>query len=271
MFPIHARKELPVARILIHSFAVRGSLGPVSVWVYRGVNVDLHQVHLDIPEHWISVYEREHGPSRRNYERLDFSSNPIVLLPGETKIVYIHSRAPHDRGIVYDNTSSSQRGLAGRPRYQDSLIEIQTGKAHLSPIPFGRENIWGWGTAWRDYREFVGQVHYGAVYQLWQPELHLRYGTHFQNATHMMFLCQRRWESPISMLPDECIFYILNMCRWDWFDDNSASLSLKLKRRSKRSRQKRQDRELAVPRLISRRPWRFGYATIRDKLKSSLG
>merc|ERR1712013_617817 len=39
-----------------------------------------------------------------------------------------------------------------------------------------------------------------------------------------MFMCQRRWESPVSMLPDECLFYILHMCRWDWFDDTKKTI-----------------------------------------------
>jgi len=33
-------------------------------------------------------------------------------------------------------------------------------------------------------------------------------------------MCQRRWESPLSRLSDDCVFYILNMCRWDWMNDN---------------------------------------------------
>ena len=37
-------------------------------------------------------------------------------------------------------------------------------------------------------------------------------------------MCQRRWESTFSMLSDDCIFYILNMCRWDWMEDTFEDL-----------------------------------------------
>jgi hypothetical protein len=35
-------------------------------------------------------------------------------------------------------------------------------------------------------------------------------------------MCQRRAESPFSKLPDDAIYYILNMMRWDWMNDTSA-------------------------------------------------
>jgi len=31
--------------------------------------------------------------------------------------------------------------------------------------------------------------------------------------------CQRRLESPVCLLPDECIYYILNLCGWNWSND----------------------------------------------------
>ena len=66
---------------------------------------------------------------------------------------------------------------------------------------------------------------YGIVYQLWHPDRHLKFGTNFQAATHTLLACQRRNESPVCRLPDECIYYILNMCRWDWFDDAAEEMS----------------------------------------------
>ena len=50
------------------------------------------------------------------------------------------------------------------------MISIFTGRAHVCNRAFGQLPIWGWGNAWRDQREFVGQLEYGAVYQLWNPE-----------------------------------------------------------------------------------------------------
>jgi hypothetical protein len=55
-------------------------------------------------------------------------------------------------------------------------------------------------------------------------------------------MCQRRWESQWSILPDECVFYILNMCRWDWFNDDSDSM---LNRR-RRERAKQRHRALVL-------------------------
>jgi Rps23 Pro-64 3,4-dihydroxylase Tpa1-like proline 4-hydroxylase len=48
-------------------------------------------------------------------------------------------------------------------------------------------------------------------------------------------MCQRRGECTWSILPDECVYYILNMCRWDWFNDNSVSM--KETRRRERAKQ----------------------------------
>ena len=95
----------------------------------------------------------------------------------------------------------------------------------------GQDPIWGWGNAWRDRREFVGQLSYGCVYKLWNPEVQsTKFGCNFQSAVRTLLLCQRRWESPFSLLPDEAVFYILNMCRWDWFHDNSKTMKDRRKR-----------------------------------------
>jgi hypothetical protein len=51
-------------------------------------------------------------------------------------------------------------------------------------------------------------------------------------------MCQRRVESTWSILPDECVYYILNMCRWDWFKDDSGSMQAR--RRFERTKQKQQ-------------------------------
>ena len=191
------KKDLPVARIIIRSISVRGSLGDMSVWVTKN-NVTPHDGFNLVTSHtyWNNIYNQNHAPSRRRYQSLDFSNKPLIMKPGETKLLYVHSRASHDRAIVYDNTNNTDG-----TRYQDSLISIHTGMAHLSPEPFGRETFWGWGSAWRMRREFVGQIDYGAVYQLWHPEKHLQFGTNFQIATEALFGCQRRYESPMSLLP----------------------------------------------------------------------
>jgi hypothetical protein len=104
--------------------------------------------------------------------------------------------------------------------FDDQFLTVLPGRAHVSPKLFGTQPIWGWGNAWRDNREFVGKISYGVVYKLWNPSEHLSFGGKFRNIAKLLLMCQRRWESPLSMLSDDCLFYILNMCRWDWMNDD---------------------------------------------------
>ncbi len=168
-------------------------------------------------QYWDKIYERRHGPSYRAYKELDLSSNPIVMHPGEIRGVYIHSTLESDQAIVYDNQSSIKT-------HDDQFLTVLPGRAHVSTCAFGTTPIWGWGNAWRDNREFVGKINYGVVYKLWNPSENLSFGDNFRGLARNLFLCQRRWESPMSMLSDDCIFYILNMCRWDWMEDSVGSM-----------------------------------------------
>ena len=222
MFPVKAKTDLPVEKLVIHSVAVRGHLGPMSVWVTNGDEEDREHIFRLDQRYWNKIYQRTHPPSPSKYQRLNFSRAPIVLRPGQIRHIYIHSALPNDRAIVYDNSNPLVRN---RPRYEDAYISILKGRAHLSPTPFGELNVWGWHTAWRDHREFVGQMEYGCIYKLWNPEMHGRFGHHFQRTVQLLLACQRRTESPVSLLPDECLYYILNMCRWDWFQDTAEEMS----------------------------------------------
>lgn len=272
MFPIQAKEDLPISQLVIRSVAVRGYLGPISVHVSKDNNNNGEQARPDPTlldyqyrgsAHWTKVYEQIHEPSRRAYKSLVLDL-PIVLRPGQTRILYIHSTAPHDRAIVYDN---SQFTAVSRARYDDAFLQIHTGLAHLSPTVFGQTPIWGWGSAWRTHREFVGQVEYGVVYQLWHPERHNRFGQHFDAATRALLLCQRRDESPFAQLPDECIFYILNMCRWDWFDYQAQDMSYwhrVLGGGTGDSRRRHHRAALTASEPLPR--FRFGLGTLRNKL-----
>ncbi len=234
MFPIKCKDLLPLDHLVIKSFAVRGRLGPLTVWVsnsdqhQRGENDDdqaaQHRIRLD-PKNWTKLYDKKHGPSRFEYKEL-LLETPIRLVPGETRVIYIHSTLPGDEAIVYDNSNYGHTSK----RYEDDKLAIMTGRAHVSNDVFGQEPIWGWGNAWRDRREFVGRLNYGTVYKLWNPQVQPKFGGNFQDGARALFLCQRRWESPWSKLPDECLFYILNMCRWDWFDDDTATMRKRRKR-----------------------------------------
>jgi len=170
------------------------------------------------PSKWYRVYKETHKPSFRNY--LDFNVSceiKIKLKPGEIKGIYIHSTLPGDQAIVYDNHYGT---LRKSDTLEDPIIKIHPALAHVCEIPFGTIPPWGWGNAWRKNRKFVGRISYGIVYKLWHPQYFSTYGTKFQRLVHLLLCCQRRKESPISLLPDDCIFYILHLCKWDWVDDN---------------------------------------------------
>ena len=222
-------------------------------------------------KHWTKIYEKKHRASQRSYQTMDLTHSydkPVTLRPGQVRMMYIHSTLESDTGtfgylrypflcvcsrrdslifydfyfsllnahyvaIVYDNTPTNMYGGpmdASSIRYEDDKIAIHTGKAHLSFVPFGQEPIWGWGRSWRDRREFVGQIQYGTVYKLWHPERHSFFGKKYHAGTKALLMLQRR-NSLFARLPDECIYYILNMCRWDWFEDNSRDMKALYRRR----------------------------------------
>jgi len=166
---------------------------------------------------WVKIYEKSHKPNFRNFVELDISSTPIILYPGEVKGIYVHSTLPGDQAIVYDNHYGDMN-KSDTP--EDDFIKIREALAHVSETPFGTVPIWGWGEAWRLNRKFVGSVSYGIVYKLWQPVTFKSYGANFQRLVFLLLNCQRRVESPVSRLPDDCIFYILHLCKWDWMADS---------------------------------------------------
>ena len=243
MFPVKCKDLLPLDHLVIKSVAVRGYLGPLTVWVSnddyeqqrQGDRSVERRVRLN-PAFWTKLSDKTHERSCREYKQLVLE-NPIKLKPGETRVIYIHSTLPGDRAIVYDN---SYYGMESN-RYEDDKLLIMTGRAHVSTEVFGQEPIWGWGNAWRDRREFVGRLEYGTVYKLWNPQVQPKFGGKFQDGARSLFMCQRRWESPWSLLPDECIFFILNMCRWDWFDDDFESMKQRRKREKLRARLDREE------------------------------
>jgi hypothetical protein len=226
LFPIKAKDELPVEHIVIRSVAVRGQLGPLSVWVSK-LNETLVQGRAyEFPlcrRHWTKVYEAVHEASPSIYQVLPLES-PVLLRRGQVRAIYIHSQLPGDKAIIYGNRIR-HLDRNRRPRCEDALVSIFAGKAHLSPEPFGSTSVLG-GNAWRSGREFVGKIEYGYSFKLWSPtaELHWMFGPGFRSAVRTLLNCRRRSESSIAMLPNECFYYIVHMCPWDWFGDNSPAM-----------------------------------------------
>jgi len=179
MFPIKCKDLLPVQHLAIRSIAVRGQLGPMTVWVSKEEKdkprspranhnttttttngqastttaVTATSVFRLTPSHWDKVYEAVHEPSQDVYQTFVLDT-PILLKPGQIRAIYIHSTLPGDQAIVYDNASFylPRRGLhpfaggapggraadARTPRYDDSMLSIFTGRAHVSNRPFGQ-------------------------------------------------------------------------------------------------------------------------------------
>lgn len=215
MFPVKCKDTLPIDHVIINSVAVRGALGPLTVWVTNDEHLN-GEISMS-KKYWTKIYEKTHPPSYVGYKELNLSPNPVVLKPGNVRGIYIHSTRRGDESIVYDNKEKLKT-------HDDSFITILPGRAHVSEKVFGSVPIWGWGSAWRDNREFVGQIKYGACYRLWNPSENLSFGGNFRSAVRVLFLCQRRQESPFSWLPDDCLYYILHMMRWDWLDDTSMDM-----------------------------------------------
>jgi hypothetical protein len=136
MFPVKAKKDLPVHQLIINSVAVRGKLGPMTVWVSNreaaaaaagpaGAGQQQPQLQPQPQQrqqyefqlqsrHWTQIFKADVKASRREYSTLDLSSNPIVLNPGEVRAIYIHSADPSDEGVVYDNSSIHPRHWQNR-------------------------------------------------------------------------------------------------------------------------------------------------------------
>jgi len=210
MFDIQCKGQdddgAPLEFLQVDSVSVRGDLGPLTVWTtehgYKGKEHDANS--------WECVYEWTHPPSHQEYQQLELTT-PIKLSPGQRRGLYVHSKLSGDDAIVYDNQRS-------HVTHEDKVFRMLPGLAHLSNRPFGRHGMWGF--PWRERREFVGQISYGVGYTLWNPsaELHKRFPLNFRNAVMALLLCARRQESPLYWLQDEVVFYILNMCKHDWFE-----------------------------------------------------
>eukprot|EP00929_Paragymnodinium_shiwhaense_P013476 TRINITY_DN121320_c0_g1_i1.p1 TRINITY_DN121320_c0_g1~~TRINITY_DN121320_c0_g1_i1.p1 ORF type:complete len:291 (-),score=52.55 TRINITY_DN121320_c0_g1_i1:246-1118(-) len=203
MFNVRGKADLPVLDLRISEVAVRGELGPMTVWWTDGP----FQKVKSSASAWTKVYERRHSASW-SFTTLILDA-PIVVLPGKVTGIYIHS-AGSQEALVYDERRSYIP-------YEDSFVKILHGAAHLDSQPFGDFNPWFGGRgAFRANRNFVGRLAMSARYMLWNPESHRLFPKEFRDMVLTLLLCARRPESPLSRLSDWILFWILNMCRWDW-------------------------------------------------------
>jgi len=193
----------PIEELLVSSIWVRGNLGSMKIYFAEGGHADK----FSDQNKWTLVHQGNYSPSMFDLTEMSVDP-PVRLLPGQLYCFYVHSGLLGDRGIVYNNRRSMYT-------HTDRHLRILPGLAHIDNRPFNGEGPWGFG-AWRAGREFVGRINYSCRWLLWNPNVHHRFPPAFRRMVHTLALCHRRAESPLSVLPDEIILHILNMCGWDW-------------------------------------------------------
>jgi len=228
MFPLSVHHSLPVSSIYMTSISVRGDLGNVSVYVKMSGDLDPDA------DGWTNIYTGTHQSNFNQLVPLTLKT-PLELKPGQRVCLYVHSTLPGDSALVYDNYC----GVG--PIWTDDFITVHDGLAHVSNKAFGKTSMWGWGSAWRRDRAFVGRIAYGVRWALWRPQTHRSYGGRFRDGGRALFMLQRREESVWSALPDDVIMYVLNFCKWDWFDDKVEDMEKQGNHARQRVRQGRDD------------------------------
>ena len=88
----------PVEYIEVQSVAVRGQLGPVTVWSTEGGFEGKHERSKE----WVLRHEAVHKASPSTLVELPLSQ-PVRLRLGERCGLYVHSALSGDEGIVYDD------------------------------------------------------------------------------------------------------------------------------------------------------------------------
>ena len=162
MFKVECETDLPCRYLEIQSVHVRGDLGPMTVWV----TPDTWEHKQEEESEWKKIYAGQHEPTPRlrrgqpaQYTELKLHES-IKLAPGQSCGLYVHSGLPGDEGLVYDNGK-------GQVTYQDRVLKVLPGVAHLSNRPFGSRGFWG--RPWRTNREFVGKLQYGVRWKSTPP------------------------------------------------------------------------------------------------------
>jgi hypothetical protein len=207
MFNVANTSEQPLEYLEIQALAVRGHLGPMTVWWTK----DSFFNKCEDRTQWQLCYKHTHPPSRRSYTRLEFQKT-VRLLPGERCGLYVHSQLPGDQGLVYDN----RRGAI---TMKDDNIQIESGVAHMSNRPFSPHGMYGFG--WRRNRQFVGRVCYGVKYLLWQPTqaIHDRFPLSFRKAVDILLLVDYQSGYRLTKLPEHVVWYIINFLPFNWIQE----------------------------------------------------
>eukprot|EP00629_Pelagomonadales_sp_RCC1024_P017657 CAMPEP_0119269806 /NCGR_PEP_ID=MMETSP1329-20130426/7060_1 /TAXON_ID=114041 /ORGANISM="Genus nov. species nov., Strain RCC1024" /LENGTH=320 /DNA_ID=CAMNT_0007269807 /DNA_START=145 /DNA_END=1104 /DNA_ORIENTATION=- len=188
-----------VERVVVRGVAVRGELGPVTVWAARGRWHEDRGFRED-PRRWTLCHQSRQGPSYRAPRLLELEA-VVALEPGEVASIYVHSALRDDTGVVYDNWRGS---------VEDTYLRVGPACAHLSNVPFNGHHPWG---AWRNRRSFVGTLSYGVRHLLWQPErkVHSAFPAPFREMVRTLLVLNRHSNSYLADLPVDVLFYVVHM------------------------------------------------------------
>lgn len=132
----------------------------------------------------------------------------------------------------------------------DSFIRVGPGLAHLSHVPFSGVHPWG---AWRNKRQFVGRISYGAKFQLWNPtQVHSVFPATFKETVHLFLFMKPQDNCMLSWMSNDILFYILNMCRHDWCKP-SPRLAAQLKAEETEARERQAQERAEIDAMASAR------------------
>ena len=86
MWDVRCKEHIPAAYIQVQGIAVRGMLGPMTIWMTRGGFIQKHTTEAQ----WDLVHQEDASPSFRKLRTFKLEE-PIRLRPGEVVGLYVHS------------------------------------------------------------------------------------------------------------------------------------------------------------------------------------
>ena len=116
MFDVRANKGLPYEYLELEGVAVRGELGPITIWSTPETYKNKHNSR----DEWTCIHNQAYPASLTEFRSMKLDTT-IRLKPGETCGLYVHSQTPGDDQIVYDNQRSE------RPPRRDAMLSIMPG------------------------------------------------------------------------------------------------------------------------------------------------
>jgi len=212
MFDVHCKVTgPPIKQVEIRAVQIQGDLGDISIYCTPGGHEGKHEM----PREWTLIAEAHLPPSPDNFASVPFEVR-VVLKPGDSIGLFVHSRLVRDTAIAYANQS-------GPITCEDLQLKVLPGRAHLSHVPFGPNGLPGapllHPQGWQQHRQFVGTIAYDVSYLIWtlHAQVNSRFPGKFRETVSLLIYAHRQRNGPIRLLPLESLCLVLSMCSWDWF------------------------------------------------------